>query len=41
MVLWQGKIKTTKSRIDDSWRKVFNKGSKTMGMKNGENMIWE
>ena len=41
LVLWQGKIKMTKSRIDDSWKKVFDKGSETMGMKNGENAVWE
>ena len=29
------------SRIDDSWRKVFDKGGETMGMKNGENAVWE
>ena len=31
----------TKSKIDDSWKKVFDKGSETMGMKNGENTVWE
>ena len=29
------------SRIDDSWRKVFDESGKAMGMKNGENMVWE
>ena len=41
LVLWQGKIKTTESRVDDSRRKVFDKGSETMGVKNGENAGWE
>ena len=29
------------SRIDDSRRKVFDKGGETMGMKNRENVVWE
>ena len=29
------------SRVDDSWRKVFNESGKAMDMKNGENAIWE
>ena len=41
LVLWQGKIKTLKSRINDSWRKVFDKGSKIMGVKNEENTVWK
>ena len=41
LVLWQGKIETTESRVDDSWRKVFNESGKAMDMKNGENMVWE
>ena len=41
LVLWQGKIKMMESRIDDSWRKVFNESGKAIGMKNGENAVWE
>ena len=29
------------SRINDSRREVFDKGSETMGMKNRENAVWE
>ena len=31
----------TESRVDDSRRKVFDKGNETMGVKNGENAVWE
>ena len=41
LVLWQGKIETTESRVDDSWRKIFDESGEAMGMKNGENMVWE
>ena len=33
LVLWQGKIKATESRINDGRREVFDKGGETMGMK--------
>ena len=39
LVLWEGEIKTTEGRIDDCWRKVFDEGGKTMGIKDGENAV--
>ena len=41
LVLWQGKIETMESRVDDSWRKVFDESGEAMGMKNGENAVWK
>ena len=31
----------TEGRIDDCWRKIFDESGKTMGMKDGQNMVGE